>query len=94
MEAAQQWSGEPWYFHICKCNEFHTAIIAWPCILSDHPPVLWWLSPGDGWDVVGVTVKREQLLKIKAQVSIIWAKGCILDECVCVICVDMTTLSW
>ena len=33
-------------------NEFHEAIFAWPCILSDHPPVLWWLSPGVGWDAV------------------------------------------
>ena len=27
---------------------------------------------------LGKTVKRAQLLKIKAQVSSIWAKGCIL----------------
>ena len=42
-------------------------------------------------DAVGVTVKRAQLLKLKAQVSIIWVKGCILDDCVCVISLDMTT---
>ena len=24
----------------------------WPCILSDRPLVLWWLSPGQGWDAV------------------------------------------
>ena len=29
-------------------------------------------------DVVGKTVKKAQLLKIKAQLSSIWAKGCIL----------------
>ena len=34
-------SGEPWYI----CKEFHSAIFAWPCVLSDRPPVLWWLSP-------------------------------------------------
>ena len=34
---------------------------------------------------LGQTVKRVQLLKIKAQVSSIWAKGCILIiVCVCV----------
>ena len=33
-------------------NEFHSAIFAWPCVLSYRPPVLWWLSPGEGWDVV------------------------------------------
>ena len=29
-------------------------------------------------DAVGVNCKKAQLLKIKAQVSSIWAKGCIL----------------
>ena len=33
-------------------NEFHTAIFAWHCILSDRPPVLWWLSHGEGRDAV------------------------------------------
>ena len=28
------------------------AIFAWPCVLSDLPPVLWWLSPGEWWDTV------------------------------------------
>ena len=31
-------------------------------------------------DAVGVTIKREQLLKIKAQVPGIWAKGCVCDS--------------
>ena len=40
----------------------------------------------------GITVKRAQLLKIKAQISSIWAKGCMLRiVCVCVIWFDMTT---
>ena len=33
-------------------------------------------------DAVGINCKRAQLLKIKAQVSSIWAKGCILIVCV------------
>ena len=33
---------------------------------------------------LGQTVKRAQLLKIKAQLSSIWAKG-YLDDCVCVL---------
>ena len=33
-------------------NEFHAAIFASTCVLSDRPPVLWWLSPGEGWDAV------------------------------------------
>ena len=36
-------------------------------------------------DAAGINCKREQLLKIKAQLSSIWAKGCILmTVCVCV----------
>ena len=33
-------------------NEFHAAIFGWPCVVLNHPPVLWWLSPGEGWDAV------------------------------------------
>ena len=33
-------------------NEFQVAIFAWPCVLSDHPPMLWWLSLGEGRDTV------------------------------------------
>ena len=32
-------------------------------------------------DAVGITVKRAQLLRIKSQVSSIWAKGCMLGDC-------------
>ena len=35
-------------------------------------------------DAVGINWKRAQLLKIKALVSSIWAKGCMIDNCVCV----------
>ena len=63
-------------------NEFHEAIFAWHCVFSDYPLVLWWLSPGERRDAVTrcgwITVKRGQLLKIKAKVSSILAKGCIL----------------
>ena len=33
----------------------------------------------------GSTAKMAQLLKIKGQVSSIWAKRCMFDDCVCVI---------
>ena len=33
-------------------TEFHAAIFDWPWDLSDRPPVLWWLSPREGWDAV------------------------------------------
>ena len=35
-----------------KLNEFHAAIFAWPCVLSDRPPMLWWLSHEEGRDAV------------------------------------------
>ena len=39
-------------------------------------------------------MKIAEVLKIKAQVSSIWAKGCMFDDCVCVFRVDMTTPHW
>ena len=35
-----------------QLSEFHVAIFAWHCVLSDRPPVLWWLSHGEGRDAV------------------------------------------
>ena len=35
-----------------QLNEFNAAIFAWPCVLSDCPPVHWWLSPEEGRDAV------------------------------------------
>ena len=39
------------------------AIFAWPCVLSDRPPMLWWLSHGERGgmplhDVVGINCKK------------------------------------
>ena len=55
VEAASQCAKErrEWraLVHI-QLNEFQSAIFAWPCVLSDRPPVLWWLSPGEEWDAV------------------------------------------
>ena len=33
-------------------EEFHVAISGWPCVLLDCPPMLWWLSPEEGWDAI------------------------------------------
>ena len=33
-------------------ESFHGAIFAWHCVLSDRPPVLWWLSHGEWMDAV------------------------------------------
>ena len=41
---------EPWY--ICNGMSFNAAIFAWPSVLSDRPPMLWWLSDGEGRDAV------------------------------------------
>ena len=35
-----------------QLNQFHAAIFAWPCVFSDSPSVLRWLSPEEGWDAV------------------------------------------
>ena len=39
------------------CN-LESLIFAWPCVHSDRPPVLWWLSSGEGWDAVGINCKK------------------------------------
>ena len=49
---------------------------------------LWAYTPGEG---SGMNCKKGSTTKIKAQVPSIWAKGCILRACVCVIGLDMTT---
>ena len=54
VEAARQArkigkSGEPRY--ICNWMSF-TLPFAWPCVLSDRPPVFCWLSPGEEWDAL------------------------------------------
>ena len=35
-----------------ELNAFDAAIFAWPGVLSDRPPLLWWLSHGEGRDAV------------------------------------------
>ena len=44
-----------------KLNELHEAIFAWPCVLSDRPPVVWWLPHGEGRDVVTYGWNKLQL---------------------------------
>ena len=45
-------------------------------------------------EAVGINCKMAQLRKIEAQVSSIRTKGCMSDNCVCVISLDMTTPPW
>ena len=48
VEARKEWRA---LVHM-SLNEFHGAIFAWHCVLSDRPPVLWWISHEDGRDAV------------------------------------------
>ena len=65
VEAARQcekdWKESKALVHM-KLIEFHKAIFAWPSAFSDRPPMLWWLSPGEGWDplhdAVGINCKK------------------------------------
>ena len=55
--------------------------------------MLWWLSPGEELDAViiyevVINCNKAQLLKIKALVSSICAKGCVLADCVCYMVLD------
>ena len=51
--------------------------------------MLWWLTPGEGGlqlhDAVGINRINGTTTDIKAQVSSMWAKGCMFDDCVFVI---------
>ena len=49
VEAARK-SGEPWF--ISNLMSFTLPFFAWHCVLSDRPPVIWWLSHGEGRDAV------------------------------------------
>ena len=44
--------------------------------------MLWWLSPGEGGmplhGAVGINCKKGATMNTKAQMSSIWAKGCML----------------
>ena len=55
VEAAQQCAKDrrEWKaLEHMQLNEFHSALFPWHCVLSNRPPVLWWLSPGKGRDAV------------------------------------------
>ena len=70
---------------------FNEAIFIWQCLRCLGLPSLDLVDfhlEGDRMplhDVVGVNYQKSALLKIKAQVPGIWAKGCVLCDCVGVI---------
>ena len=52
VEAARQCEKDSKEWRALVHITHHAAIFAWPGVLSGRPPVLWWLSPGKGWDAV------------------------------------------
>ena len=84
VEAARK-SGEPGTY---VTEWVSWAIFAWHCVLSDRPPMLWWLSHGEGRDAVGINCKNGATTENQGELQVtssIWAKGCILmTVCVCV----------
>ena len=59
-------------------NKFRAAIFAWSCVLSDRPPMRWWLSHGEGRDAVGINCKKGATTENQGSAVSIWAKGCVL----------------
>ena len=64
------------------------VVITWRGVGCHHLERGGMSSLGEGWnvitDAVGINCKKVHQLKIKAQVSSIRAKGCMVDDCVCV----------
>ena len=70
-----------------QLNEFHTAIFSWPCVLSDRPPVLWWLSLENGMmplhDAVGINCKKGATTENQGANVKYMGKGVYVDDCAC-----------
>ena len=66
------------------------AMFAWPSVLSDHPPMLWWLSAGEGWmplhDAVWINCKKGyNYRKSRGRCQVYGLRGvCLMIVCVCV----------
>ena len=92
VEAARkiEKSGGPW--HICNWMSSRPFLLGTVFFRTSLP-----YSGAYHLERGGINCKKAQLLKIKAQVSSIWAKGSILMivcVCVCVIWLDMITPPW
>ena len=61
VEAARQYAKDRKAWR-ALVHEFNAAIFVWPCVRSDRPPVLWWLSMERGGmplhDAVGINCKK------------------------------------
>ena len=79
-----------------QLNEFHAAIFACHCVISDRPPVLWWLSHGEetdavrwcGWDKLW---KGRNYWKSRLRCQVYGLRGVSWCLCVCFIWLAMTT---
>ena len=60
------------------------TMFARPCVLLDLPPVLWWLSPGEGWDAVWVNCKKDATTENQGAGKTYMGLGgvCLIIECV------------
>ena len=75
--------------------EFYAAIFAgFLCSFGPPSRALGTYTPREGWDAlhdgVGINCKYGASTEVKAQEPSIWAKGCMLGDCVSVIGLDMT----
>ena len=67
-------------------NESHAAIFAWPCVLSDRPPVLWWERGGMTLhDAVGINCKKGVTTENQGADVKNMGSGVCVDVCVCVL---------
>ena len=77
----------------------NAAIFAWHCVLSDRPPMLWWLSHGEGRDAVtyavGINCKNGATTeKSRLGCRVSGLRGVSWWLCVCFFWLDMTTPPW
>ena len=66
------------------------------CVPSDRPPALLGLIHLERGgmplhDGVGINCEKGATTEVKSQEPSIWAKGCMVGDCLCVIGLDMTT---
>ena len=83
VEAARQCAKEWRALVHMQLNEFHTAIFAWPCVLSDCPPVLWWLSLGEGQNAVVINREKSATTENQGADVKYVGYGVYVDDCVC-----------
>ena len=100
VEAARQCSKDRkvWRALVLICNWMSfTRNFSWPCVPLDHPPLLWWLSPGEGWDAVtwcgwDKLWKGRNYWKSRRRCQVYGLRRAV--GCLCVIWLGKTTPPW